>query len=441
MFRRLPSGLPLEPKFPSDLKGLGYFLDEKTDEIRSIENPNAYFKYFITRNTRWNDVQREMMNGITSTPQMYYAHNQSCIANNTVIGALRDMVHDRLQALGLEDLRLPLGATQDDPHIPILVTKNLSTAKRVILFIGDHSQDLGILAYRIVGGTGGVNAGSMVNLVKYIQSTMPGTAVIIGNPGQLRWWRRGGKAVTIPSWYAIPRKSAVHGAPRFDEIKNTVEGNRDTAQHVAYLLNSVVAQLCDPESVIDIISVCEGSLQTVYFLDDKKNWEQWGKRLGGLAVVAPYHRLQDLENEALIDWLRKRARAYVLSDAPAGIPVRGHQDTKRTPGFGATCYSLGEPYTNEVILPKGYKTVVDWLKEVSDDGQYENDEVLILNSEEDVEEDWGDSKIGDSGLFEGGDSAPHDPWATEGERGEGAVSDDKPGPNVVVEKVEAAAEI
>lgn len=32
------------------------------DEIRNISDPNKYFKYFITKNERWNDRQRFAMN-------------------------------------------------------------------------------------------------------------------------------------------------------------------------------------------------------------------------------------------------------------------------------------------------------------------------------------------------------------------------------------------
>ena len=82
MFRRLPSGLPKDPVFATDLQGLGcvfpfshslhtkpspsYFINEK-DEIRSLENPKAYFKFFLTKNDRYNCAQRESMNG-TSPP-------------------------------------------------------------------------------------------------------------------------------------------------------------------------------------------------------------------------------------------------------------------------------------------------------------------------------------------------------------------------------------
>lgn len=39
-----------------------YFINDE-DEIRNIENPKAYFKFFITKNERYNCLQREAMNG------------------------------------------------------------------------------------------------------------------------------------------------------------------------------------------------------------------------------------------------------------------------------------------------------------------------------------------------------------------------------------------
>ena len=77
MFRRLSSGLPKDPIYPHTLEGLGsahvsltlhltdnysYFINDK-DEIRSVENPKAYFKFFLTKNVRYNILQREAMNG------------------------------------------------------------------------------------------------------------------------------------------------------------------------------------------------------------------------------------------------------------------------------------------------------------------------------------------------------------------------------------------
>jgi hypothetical protein len=39
-----------------------YFIND-VDEIRSIEDPDYYFKYFLTKNDRWNERQRFAFNG------------------------------------------------------------------------------------------------------------------------------------------------------------------------------------------------------------------------------------------------------------------------------------------------------------------------------------------------------------------------------------------
>jgi hypothetical protein len=46
---------------PAHLNRSYYINDE--DEIRSIKNPRAYFNFFLTKNERWNLLQREAMNG------------------------------------------------------------------------------------------------------------------------------------------------------------------------------------------------------------------------------------------------------------------------------------------------------------------------------------------------------------------------------------------
>ncbi len=45
-------------------RGHSYFINDE-DEIRSVNDPNSYFKYFLTKNQRWNDRQRFAMNGNT----------------------------------------------------------------------------------------------------------------------------------------------------------------------------------------------------------------------------------------------------------------------------------------------------------------------------------------------------------------------------------------
>ena len=44
-----------------------YFINEE-DEIRYLHNPDFYFKYFLTKNSRYNDFQRFAFNGTLWTP-------------------------------------------------------------------------------------------------------------------------------------------------------------------------------------------------------------------------------------------------------------------------------------------------------------------------------------------------------------------------------------
>ncbi|KAI5303644.1 40S ribosomal protein mrp2, mitochondrial, partial [Ascosphaera pollenicola] len=177
--------LPEDPKFPSDLKDLGYHINEK-DELRSIENPEEPFRYKVNVNDRYNEVRKEAFNACT-----------------------RETVLSRLQGLDLQKLRLPIGNTELMPHVPILITPSIFTSKRVIVVFGEPTQDLGIWAYRTIGGQT-INAGSAVNFTKEVlKDGKDASGLIIANLGQLVWYCRGRRAVSLATWEALPRESAV----------------------------------------------------------------------------------------------------------------------------------------------------------------------------------------------------------------------------------------
>jgi hypothetical protein len=236
----------------------------------------AYFNYFVTKNERFNNLQRHAMNSA-------YSAKRNC-SSLPVIAAIKEEVLKRLEARRLTSMHLPIGASEDDPHTMALVSSNLERAKRVIILFYEHTQDLGIFAHRIIGGKGGINKGSAVCFVDYIQSLPENPssatksveescgdspAIILANMGQLRWWRKGKQAITQTTWYSIPRQSAVHPACRFDEVSNTLPGNRNTEEHVAYIFNKVVnGDILDPEAKLEIIGVADGAYQVVNFLNE-----------------------------------------------------------------------------------------------------------------------------------------------------------------------------
>jgi len=364
MFRRLSSGLPKDPTYPPTLEGLGYFVNEN-DEIRSIENPKAYFKFFLTKNERYNVIQREAMNSwyfLFPSRSLLIFHPE----------AIRDIIEERLLAIGLQKTIIPLNAAVTTPHLHIFTSSNLSIARRIIVVFYEPKDDIGVFAHRMLGGEGGINVGSAVNLCRYIQglhtspSDLSPPAIILANMGQLRWWRKGQKAVTQMTWFALLQASAVDKPYRFDKIKNTIEGNRNTDEHIDYIFNHVISELAHPEAKIDVIGVSEGAMGVSRFLEQPANWKKWESRVQAFAAIATWYQSIDCKNPKFLEWMLARSRAYRLSDEPEGTFLVGPEGNKRSFGHGSPVFSLGEPFYSECMLPKGYKSVLNWFQEVAE---------------------------------------------------------------------------
>ena len=165
---------------------------------------------------------------------------------------------DRLHELGLKSVRLPIEASEQDNHVPILVSHDLSIKSRIILILPERNQDLAISSYRIVGNDG-INKGSLVDIVSAILKgeasasgeEIPG--IVIANPGQLLWYRGGARAVSRAEWSSLPRESAVHEAMRIDPIRNMIPQNRDHEEHVQYIFEHVLEKMTVCDATIDVI--------------------------------------------------------------------------------------------------------------------------------------------------------------------------------------------
>lgn len=259
MFRRLPQTLPPDPSFPPDLEQLGFFVNDK-DQIRQTKNPSQKFQYRINVNERVNQAFKFANNGefwglIYCTEMV--SDGLSLI---NFIVATRKIILDRLHALGLETVRLPLGAGPNDKHIPILVSKDIGSKDRVVVFLGERQMEPGVLSWRVIGDAG-IKHGSMVDFVDAILNGPMPTAkhaspgIVIANPCQLLWYRGGARAVSDSEWMDMPRENGVSEALRQDREKNRVEGNRDYGEHVRYIFERVLPELVGRDVKIDVIGV------------------------------------------------------------------------------------------------------------------------------------------------------------------------------------------
>ncbi|KAL7818263.1 Arb2 domain-containing protein [Trichoderma gracile] len=376
MFRRLWSGLPEDVTFPSDLKGLGYFVNED-DEIRSVENPDNYFNFFINRNPRICARQR-------------FAFNH----------AMESIVHERLEKEGMQKVILPQGTPATEPHIPIFITPDLESKTRIVVICGEPTQDLGILAGRVANGPGGIDEGSMVSVVRALasQRSSPDDAsppgIVLANTGQTYWWPEGKRAITVTASAALPLPSLVHKGIREVPSLNKIPGNENPTEHVKYIFDKVLGSMAGEKAVVDVVAIGETCEVVEKFLDGKEAWDAWGKRLGSLILLGPVFEAEALKNVRFKDFLAKRARGYLLCSEPAGIPLappEGNSELSILP-MGFPCVSSSEPSHVETILIQARSYILSHLQDVAMTADYENPAITVSDCLRPAltEQDWKD---------------------------------------------------
>ncbi|KAI4258899.1 MAG: hypothetical protein LQ352_001012 [Teloschistes flavicans] len=326
----------------ANLEGLGYFINDK-DQVRSIKNPDQEFNFFISKNDRVNAVQRE-------------AHNT----------AIRTIIHSRLSPI-LNLTPVPINAPPSSPHIPIYTSPNISTCSRLILYIGESWQDLGVLAWRTIGRTS-IAAGSIINLVHAIQQAPDQPGIVIANPGQLLWYRGGQRAVTLITWNALPRPTAVSVAMEISEEKNRVLGNRTPMEHVAHIFEEVIPKLAKADVAIDVMATGDGAQVAVEYL--RNNWDgKAEKNVQAVAVGCGY------------TW----SRAEMVGE---GSKFRKFWGEARRMDMGCNCYSAGENSIMELIIPTAYKSMLSFFQLVNDVPGYREipDDVVEIEADEEIED-------------------------------------------------------
>jgi len=205
--------------------------------------------------------------------------------SNDITGCIRNDIITRMTDLGVPPLYLPdltpVKPSQFSPHLAILATPaaRLRQARRIFLFIGEASQDLGVLSYRIIGRRGGIAAGSVVRIVEellrrqHVRSNKdsdetPG--IIILNPGQLLYSHTQGTAMTQTTWSALPRVSAAHPPPHVNKLHNRIRGNTSAAEHISFVMENVIRNpaFVGPHAELYIVAVGTGADDVLNYLEE-----------------------------------------------------------------------------------------------------------------------------------------------------------------------------
>lgn len=262
-------------------------------------------------------------------------------AFNTAVEA--QLIHPRLEALGLTKLALPLGTPTTEPHVPIFVSPDLKSKKRIVLIVGESEQELGVIAHRVIGGAGGVDKGSMVHIARallqneHVQNKHqaedgnhaggttgtndPAPGIILANTGELWWWPKGRRGLTPRGAQGAPMRSAVHwgrfsdDGPQGGASPNAVPRNGSPAAHVRCVFEQVLenAELVAADAVVQVVGVGDGASAVQRVLD--ADWKRLGGRVGCLAMCGGGLDAASLRDDGFKKFLREVSLSFPVSFA------------------------------------------------------------------------------------------------------------------------------
>ncbi|KOS44916.1 hypothetical protein ACN38_g4176 [Penicillium nordicum] len=328
--------LPDDIVCPEDLLGLGFVIT-KDDKIRYIAAPDQGPRYKINRSDRMNKVHIEALHK-----------------------AIRTCIIDRLLGMGMHFMKIPKGSSR---QAPIMVSGNITTARRVVVFFGETIEDLGVFSYRDACDDG-ISFGSIVGFAKGLlgeNAQDSPNALILANTGQTVWYNSGWSAMTADSFHGQHRGSAVERKRPLDASRNMI-GNGSIGEHVENIFHQVLMRgHFRVGAMIDIIGMSEGGHAAMTYL--KKNWSFWSPHISSLSLINPEtidstkNKTDDVKDPDTFAWFMKhRCRAWALCSKPIGTLLPGLEDL-----HGCHTYSSGESTKSTCMITRGVGHILTWM--------------------------------------------------------------------------------
>jgi hypothetical protein len=264
MFRRLEPSLPKDPSFPADLEKLGYTIIN--DVVRTVKNTDQPYKYKITSNDRYNDLNKQALKGTASTSlrQSPLTHLPACIG---------DEIAKRMAELGVPEFHVPQMTTEKPhsaPHVTIFMTrkKELVAKDRVVVVIPGDGNELGYWSFYKAIEEGIQGTGSSVGLLQALKAQKDSPGLIVLNTNQLNYSYEFNKGLSLAGWMYRQRKTLFTPEHIVDPDYNKAAGNETSKKHVEFVFDQIVnnPDFVSPLAKVDIISIGSGGEEVLEVL-------------------------------------------------------------------------------------------------------------------------------------------------------------------------------
>jgi hypothetical protein len=190
------------------------------------------------------------------------------------------------------------------------MSADIASKSRVVIIFGETHQDLGVLAHRVLGGKGGINAGSLLTAVKTLQaqrcssSDASAPGIVLANMGELLWWPEGRRTLSAWAFDWAPMRSAAHKGNHVDANVNRVRGNETTRAHVKYIFEKVVPRFVRDDAGLDVVGLGDGADVVTSYLNCASVWERVSGRISCFATVGGTFPEWDVKCAGLREFLR-----------------------------------------------------------------------------------------------------------------------------------------
>lgn len=310
MFRRISVALPKDPKYPTDLDGLGFVLDGHGRFVDKITG--QFFPLFKSDNERNNEVYTDASHTAVRKVVEHELASRYNVKKLFITGR---------EGKDVEAIK----RANKDPHVTILCTDRRALAKKsdVVVIIPDRNQELGIWSWRELLSFGGIQRGSVAGLVKKLQGLnlhgvkvnipdvsrehslttcnlqkneqgesvmsdsesvtftelaevdIPG--IIILNPGQLVFSNFENKNMSERSWIAAPRKHALAAPKQIHAVHNRITGHTKPEEHINTVLTHILPELLPKAARVWLISVGDGTENLIKYMGGRMSEEKGRK--------------------------------------------------------------------------------------------------------------------------------------------------------------------